>query len=62
MAVTVSLVLSGCAVIIGKHPDALYGKRICLPCIEASRNIGVGIIHFTGDPWYQIGFGWDYEN
>ena len=51
---------SGCAIIIGRHPDTRYVRTYCYPCIEATQNVGVGIMWSPDNPGHRLAVGWSY--
>ena len=60
----VSLLLSGCSLVVGRHPDRYYDQRYCLPCVEATRKFGAGLIILPEEEkWYKkVALFWDYNN
>ena len=58
------MVLSGCAIVVGRHPDIFYGERYCYPCVETTKKFGVGIMWSSWeDRWYRkINVVWDYDD
>ena len=64
MAVLMLVMLQGCAIILGRHPDREYMKRYCFPCVESTRNFGFGISVTPNHPskWQRFAIGWDYDH
>mgnify|MGYP001612241100 CR=1 FL=1 len=59
-----TLGLSGCSFVIGRHPDEKYARRYCFPCAELTRKAGIGVLVYPeAQPiWKRLSLGWDYRD